>query len=143
MSRNHLNRTSRRHASSWLATSAVAFAAGIGAAVLTAAPARADHIEGAVASHVARVAVSHFALAHEILLGPTRVVEVHRYGPPPHRHHAHCGHGHGYRHGHGHGKHHGHHARGHGRDHYASHGGHGAGARHGRVEVAPRRGGRH
>jgi hypothetical protein len=127
MSRNHEHRTSRP--TSWIVSSTAALAATLGAALFAAPPASADHVEGAVAHHVGRVAASHFLLAGEIFFGHPPVVEVHhhRVAPPPHihRHHASCGHGHGHhaRHDRKHARHHAHHAPVHRRE-VAFHGGH-------------------
>jgi len=73
-----------------IAATALAALGTLFAATSIAAPARADHVEGAVARHVQRVAASHLALAGELVLGPASVVTV--FAPPrarfAHRHHA-------------------------------------------------------
>jgi hypothetical protein len=98
-----------------------ALAAAVGLMLLSAAPARADHVEQAFAHHVGRVAASHFLLAGELFFGPPVPIPVpvvvHRevvyehpvvYEQPyythvvrhVHRHYDGCGHGHGKHHGH-------------------------------------------
>jgi hypothetical protein len=107
-----------------------ALAAAVGLMLISAAPARADHVEHAFAHHFGRVAASHFLLAGELFFGPPVPVPVpvpvvvHRevvyehpvvYQQPyythvvrhVHRHYDGCGHGHGKHHGRGHRKHRG------------------------------------
>ena len=99
-----------------------ALAAAVGLMLISAAPARADHVEHAFAHHLGRVAASHFLLAGELFFGPPVPVPVpvvvHRevvYEQPTsitapvvlraaattrtssghvHRHYDGCGHGH-------------------------------------------------
>ena len=110
-----------------------ALAAAVGLMLISAAPARAEHVERAVAHHIGRVAASHFLLAGELFFGPPVPVPVvvHRevvyeapvvyhtpvvyerpyYTHVVHRHHDGCGHGGWAHHGRGHGKHKKHHRR--------------------------------
>jgi len=91
------SRNERSNASSWLGGSVATLAAILGMALFTATPAQADHEEDAFASHLGRVAASHFLLAGDLIFGHAPVVEVHHYEEPRyerrHRHHARCGHG--------------------------------------------------
>ncbi len=114
------SRVAQTDANAWLTGSVATLAAILGMVFFTAAPAQADHEEGAFASHLGRVAASHFLLAGDLIFGHAPVVEVHHYREPRyerrHRHYDGCGHGY-----HGRKHHYEHHARKHHYKHHRKH----------------------